>query len=433
MGQDAHHRDKNPGDGEIRLDNYNKPEYGFARFCYPEEKKRILKLGYRLIHMGRKSDGSEEFLKIRIQGRYLLLLSVQKDQKLPAHENFHIDKQEERSGHIKILSKRAGWNQSDEDFDMLVRMGRQSYFLAKIRLNGIEIPLGSGALIDIGENISWISMVLVHEEVRRQGIAASLMFHCLHHARSAAKNLIIGLDATPAGMKLYEQLGFIKSFPICRCLMPTNERFQLFKETTVESFDKYDSIRTYVHLRGFGDRDRLFRSLLSLSGGGCFLARKKGSITGFVMSRSGAMKPYAGPLIADNDQDAALLLGKVLEHWKDHGADQIFIDVPYSRFSMLQSDGKEELHSIGLPFKVENGFLRGGTVLRIFDRMYHVVSEKNLETIFNFLKQNFPEEDKIASMLDQSGKSYERTIEYIDKEKKEMLRFQYGIGGPEYS
>jgi hypothetical protein len=65
--------------------------------------------------------------------------------------------------------------------------------------------------------------------------------------------------------------------------------------------------------------------------------------------------------------------------------------------------------------------------------MYHVVSERNQEAIFNFLKQNFPDKDKIAGMLNKSGKSYGKTMTYIDKERKEMLRFQYGIGGPEYS
>jgi GNAT superfamily N-acetyltransferase len=358
MDQDAHHKDKNPANGEIWLDNHNMSEYGFARFCYPEEKAGILERGYRFIPMGRKRDGSEEFLKIRIPGKYLLLLSAQKEKKLPVFENFYIADQEEQSGHIKILSKRAGWNQTDEDLGLLARMARESSFLAKIRLNGIEIPLGSGALINIGENISWISMILVHEEVRRQGIAASLMFHCLFHARLAAKNRIIGLDATPAGRKLYEQLGFVKSFTICRCLVPTNISFQLLQETTVEPFDQYDSIENYLHHRGFGDRDRLFRSLLEISGGGCFLARKKGSVTGFVMSRSGAMKPYAGPLIADSDEDAAMLLGKVLEHWRYRNADQLFIDVPYSKFSMLPSDDDREPRTNELQYQVENGFLR---------------------------------------------------------------------------
>jgi ribosomal protein S18 acetylase RimI-like enzyme len=407
-------------------------EYGFARFCYPEEKTEILEQGFRVIPMGRKRDGSEEFLKIRIPGKYLLLLSAHKEKKLPAFENFYIAEQEKWSGHIKILSKRAGWNQTDEDLGLLARMARESSFLAKIRHNRIEIPLGSGALINIGENISWISMILVHEEVRRQGIAASLMFHCLHHARLAAKNRIIGLDATPAGKKLYEQLGFEKSFSICRCLVPTNISFQRFQGTTLEAFDQFDSIENYLHQRGFGDRDVLFRSLLDRSGGGCFLARKKGSVTGFIMSRSGAVKPYAGPLIADSDEDATMLLGKILEHWKSRKADQLFIDVPYSKFIILPPHDDRESRT-ELPWPVENGFLRGGTVLRIFDRMYHVVSERNQEAIFNFLKQNFADKDEIAGMLDKSGKSYGKTMAYIDKERKEMLRFQYGIGGPEYS
>ena len=418
---------------EVLLSGANMSDYGYARFCYPEEKENILELGYRVINMGRKTDGSTEFQKILIPEKYLILLSRQKDQKLARLANFYIDKVGDRIDHLKILSKRAGWNQTEKDLEILIQMARHSYYLAKIIKNEKKISLGSGALVNLGENIYWISMILVHAEVRRQGIAASLLYHCLQRARSIGNDRIIGLDATPGGKKLYDFLGFERSFSIWRCSVPTHLRYKSLTGISIEPFFRFDFIINYLHQKGFEGRDILFNSLLKVSKGGCFVARSKKYIAGLVMSRPGALRPYVGPLIADNDDVAEMLVGKVLEYWKGLRIDRLFIDVPSPKLNTLPPEGNEGESTYEPSYQVESGFLKGSKVLRKFDRMYHLVSEKNQVSIFNFLKNDFSKGEKITKILEDSRKSYGYTLAYVEKEKNELLRYQYAICGPEFS
>jgi GNAT superfamily N-acetyltransferase len=427
------HPDHQSAEKQLNLSASNMSEFGYARFCYVEEKEKILRLGFRMIDLGRHADGSPEFLKILIPEKYLYLLSRERDRKLNRLADFYLEGVGDEIDHLKILSKRAGWNQTEKDLEILIQMAKHSYYLAKIKTNEKNIPLGSGALVNLGENISWISMILVHAEVRRQGIAACLLYHCLQKARTKGKSRIVGLDATPGGKKLYDLLGFEKSFSIRRCKVPVHISYPNSPGISLEPFFRYDSISDFLYQRGFKGRDNVFRSLLKVSKGGCFIARSKKAVAGLVMSRPGALKPYVGPLIADNEEVAAMLLGKALLHWKDQGIDQVLIDVPSTKLKKLSSENKDGSSKGDIPVLVEDGFLKGSYVLRKFDRMYHLVSEKNQESIFNFLKNDFSKEDKIANMLDESEKSYGNTMAYVEKEKNELLRYQYAIGGPEFS
>lgn len=423
-----------PEDAEnvIRLSEPVMQEYGYARFCYPEEREKISQLGYRTINLGRNADGSIESRKIHIPQKYLIPLSRTKDEKLVGWSNYVIQEAGRRFDHLKILCRRAGWNQTKQDLDELLHLARQSYYLAVIKKDKHEIPVGSGALVNLGDDIFWISMILVHPEVRRQGIAASLLYHCLLNARVEGKNRVVGLDATPEGKMLYIQLGFEKSFSILRCSVPTHLYNTEITEISLEPCKRFDSIRDYLHQKGFEEREILFRSFLRLSGG-CFIARHNKKITGFVMSRPGALKPYVGPLIADDENIAKRLLAKILEYWKQRNIEQILMDVPSGRLKIKPSGNGKGDPEFELPFPIEEGFLRGSQVLRTFDRMYQLISTDNHSAVFDFLTDNIARKNETASLLAESEKNYTKTKIYQEKEKNKMLRYQYAICGPEFS
>ena len=407
--------------------------YGYVRFCYPEERVKIIQHGYRTIILGRNKDGSIESRKILIPEKYLIPLSRAKDKKLTGWESYDIMEAGNRFESLKILCKRAGWNQTEQDLNELLHLARHSYYLAYIGVDKYEIPLGSGALVDLGDEISWISMILVHPEVRRQGIAASLFYHCLHNARAGGKNRILGLDATPEGKMLYIQMGFEKSFSIFRCSVPTHLYDTETTEILLEPINHFDCIRDYLQQRGFEERETLFRSLIKLSEGGCFVFRKNKQITGFVMSRPGALKPYAGPLVADDEKTAKRLLAKVLEYWNQRDIEQILMDVPAIWLNIKPSGNSKVDPEFELPFPIKEGFLRGSQVLRTFDRMYQLISSENLSVVFDFLSDSITQKDEINRLLSESEKNYTKTKNYLEKEKNEMLRYQYAIGGPEFS
>jgi GNAT superfamily N-acetyltransferase len=398
----------------IRITESNIEEYGFVRFCYPEEKEKILQQGYRMVNFGFNTDGSNESRKILIPQKYLIPLSRVKPGNLVNRPNYGIMEVGDQFGQLKLLSKRAGWNQTDQDLIELKNLAGRSYYLASILENDHEIPLGSGAVIYPGEDISWISMILVHEEVRRQGIAASLMFHCLLSARAEGKYRVIGLDATPKGKTLYIQTGFKKSFSIWRCLVPTKLVSRNIGEFSSESCNDIDTIRDYLLQKGFGEREKLFRSLLNISGGSNIITRKGSRITGLVLSRPGARRPYVGPLIADDEKEAERLLFKVLNYWKKQNIEQVFMDVPSIRLLTGTNGNDNDDAELISPFIINDGFLRGGKVLRTFDRMYHLVSLENKKAVLDFFTSNFAHENEILNLLERSEKSFTKTESYLE-------------------
>ena len=108
------------------------------------------------------------------------------------------------------LSDAAGWNQTAEDWRFFVRQGRVFGLRAaddgRLVATAAALPYGGS----VGGGIGWISMVLVAAERRHQGLATSLMGHCIAHLRALGATPV--LDATPAGQPAYAKPASKPSF-----------------------------------------------------------------------------------------------------------------------------------------------------------------------------------------------------------------------------
>ncbi len=108
-----------------------------------------------------------------------------------------------------LLSTQAGWNQTEQDWDLFFRHG--------IVFGAFATPeqlAASAAIIPYGDDIAWISMVLTKAEWRGRGYGTGLLKHCLQWTE--AQNRAAFLDATPAGEPIYRALGFVPSLKITR-------------------------------------------------------------------------------------------------------------------------------------------------------------------------------------------------------------------------
>ena len=109
------------------------------------------------------------------------------------------------------LRRLAGWNQTPDDWRALLELEPHGCFVA---LKGAEL-VGTVTTTTYGRALAWIGMMLVHPEHRRQGIAARLMDQALEYL--CGRNIpSVGLDATPAGLPLYEKLGFVAEWTFTR-------------------------------------------------------------------------------------------------------------------------------------------------------------------------------------------------------------------------
>lgn len=107
------------------------------------------------------------------------------------------------------LSREAGWNQNEQDWELIFRHGVVfGVFTTPEQL------AASAAIIPYGDDIAWISMVLTKAEWRGRGFGTGLLKHCLQWTE--AQNRTTFLDATPAGEPIYRALGFVPSLKITR-------------------------------------------------------------------------------------------------------------------------------------------------------------------------------------------------------------------------
>lgn len=202
------------------------------------------------------------------------------------------------------LSKLAKWNQKQADWELFYRLNPEGCFVAVY--NGKVV--GTVATVNYHEKVSWISMVLVDPEMRRMGIGALLLKTAMDHLTTCK---CIKLDATPAGKKVYDKLGFkdecklsrltIKSMPSLK----TKGNIKKITKADLAEIKKLDALAFGV------DRSDVIAGFAKLAQEYGFVAKnKKGKISGFIMGRNGENFEHLGPLVADDLETAQNLLAK---------------------------------------------------------------------------------------------------------------------------
>src|SRR5690349_6357186 len=107
------------------------------------------------------------------------------------------------------LSIEAGWNQNVTDWRFMLRAGRG------FGLRGADGRWeASSVVLPLGDELAWISMVLVTQARRRGGVGTGLLKRCI--AEVQASGAVAGLDATEQGRPIYLPLGFRDLYKISR-------------------------------------------------------------------------------------------------------------------------------------------------------------------------------------------------------------------------
>ncbi len=218
------------------------------------------------------------------------------------------------------LSLAAGWNQTEADWVMLLEQEADGSFVAC--LDGEEA--GTVTSVNYQNRLHWIGMVLVAEEFRRLGIGRAL----LETAIGAVKNRgVVGLDATPAGKRLYDTLGFQVVYEMSRCLRQPAQglRFPIFAcpplaPAMLLSVAAYD-------LPVFGaDRTSILASLQRRAPQLAFYTERNGRLAGYCLGRYGSRYVQIGPVVAEDLEAARELLLTALQSC---GEREVIVDIPF--------------------------------------------------------------------------------------------------------
>ncbi len=404
----------------LNISEKNLTTYGFACFYYAEELRS--QDNYWLREITLSIGGIQEIKPQPFKIPDKLLIELSKKDKIVNHENYKIGENDSPVAAVKLLSERAGWNQTKSDLDHIYKNADRGYLLATYSFKNQKIILGSGLSLPISEDISWIGMILVHPELRRQGIAKSIMHSCMEHARLNQKKSIIGLDATPQGKQVYDSLGFVDSYKLWRSEIATDLKHPSDSNVELRSFD-LPEVKKYLLSKNNIERFQITTLLADLPKSKNLLAISDGIVTGFIMSRPGRLKPLIGPIFADSEETAISLLTHVLSHWNSMGFSYVFIDIPEQHIGEGSIFINEE--STFNSSKTSQIVIKQ---LRSFVRMYQLISDKEVE---KYLVNSDSESYKQALL--KAGESYEKTLAYMEKEKKDIIPNMYAIGGPEMS
>lgn len=196
------------------------------------------------------------------------------------------------------LSTEAGWNQTADDWRMLISLAPESCL-------GIEVAgelASTTALLCYGQKLAWIGMVLTRERFRGRGLARRLLSHALELA-DQRKIESVKLDATDQGKPLYEKSGF-------RFEQPVERWSRMMKDKTSKISSQKDPTSKWIAADGeaFGaDRSQLLNKLaernpaLSLS-------------NAFLLTRSGRTTAYLGPCVSADERQARILIERCVQN-----------------------------------------------------------------------------------------------------------------------
>ncbi|HUT19048.1 MAG TPA: GNAT family N-acetyltransferase [Anaerolineae bacterium] len=213
----------------------------------------------------------------------------------------------------------AGWNQTEEDWQLFLGLSPDRCFVAVA--DGQVI--GTVTTLDYEGRVAWISMLLVDPAFRHMGIGSRLFDRALDAVSGCGT---IALDATPAGQGLYARRGFEPLFEIDRLVIdrlpPLGDLPDGVGPIAGEDWPAIAALDRPV----FGaDRTPLLRALWEGAPQLAWRRTREERPVGFCFGRRGTRYVQVGPIVAETNEDAVALCGACMRGLAGRA---IVLDVP---------------------------------------------------------------------------------------------------------
>jgi GNAT superfamily N-acetyltransferase len=195
------------------------------------------------------------------------------------------------------LSADAGWNQTGEDWGMLIDLAPEGCLATEV--DG-ELA-ATTTLLCYGQRLAWIGMVLTKLQYRGRGLARRLLTQALEQADQMGIETV-KLDATEQGKPIYEKIGFRAEQAVERWSRPVS-----VDAPELLSYARPSEEWRGADLPAFGaDRSQLLESLAR--------RRPPFSVAGsYLFTRPGRHTAYLGPCVSDTPEGARTLIGRALQ------------------------------------------------------------------------------------------------------------------------
>ena len=205
------------------------------------------------------------------------------------------------------LCRQAGWNQLARDWELFLTLNPEG---CRVALNETGTVVGTVTTLPYQDHFTWIGMVLVDPEHRRQGIGTQLLNEAL---QITGNDSTVKLDATPAGREVYLKLNFIDEYRIDRMYL-NRPHANILPVTTARPARASDfPAIVKLDLDVFGaDRRRVLESNFKGAPEYGFVIEAHDEVKGFCLGRPGYNFNHIGPVVAENTTEAIQLLSAAL-------------------------------------------------------------------------------------------------------------------------
>ncbi len=218
------------------------------------------------------------------------------------------------------LCRVAGWNQGRADWTFFLQSAPDGCFVAQC---GQDV-VGTVTTINYGGQVGWVAMVLVDPGVRGQGIGGLLLNAALRSLEGCPS---VKLDATPAGKRVYDKLGFVDEYTLSRMTAPALTGPIVASPVAVRPMQAEDlSSVVKADSAAFGvDRRGVIEWLWRMAPEYAWVGEGRQGMTGFCLGRHGQNLEHIGPVTAGDLDSAKSLLACALQ---GTGEQPVMLDVP---------------------------------------------------------------------------------------------------------
>lgn len=227
------------------------------------------------------------------------------------------------------LSAAEGWNQTANDWRFLITHPRNICIAAVFEK---EI-IATTTVMNYSGRLAWVGMVLVKKTCRRRGISKLVLDHVLEKLERFPS---VKLDATEQGQQLYKKFGFREEYRIARMVNTVSENTALLSAATAVSPTGLDHMPGIIALDEivFGvNRAPLLEMLIKARPDKAWALSTDNHLTGFVLGRDGSKYHHIGPLIAQTQSHAAMLI----MHALSKVAGPVVVDVLCDKKELMQA------------------------------------------------------------------------------------------------
>jgi GNAT superfamily N-acetyltransferase len=197
------------------------------------------------------------------------------------------------------LSQASGWNQTAEDWRLLLSLGRGLFRVGV--LDGRVVAAGGAVLY--GEALAWICMILVDPARRGRGLGTRVFDEVLERVRGLADTgrvAAVGLDATPAGRRIYLMRRFVDGPCLVRMAAEPARTARPPAPEGVARMEPADlGAVLELDARSCGaPRASLLHHALASAPALARVARQGTGLAGFCLGRHGDRFDHVGPVVA---------------------------------------------------------------------------------------------------------------------------------------